>query len=242
MAHTSVKITANSSDYRTQMKSAAMQMKELSSEYSLAATRAKLFGSATDALKAKAESLTQKVTVQKNIVQMNREQQERLTEQLGKQKTKQEELKAKVEAAKKAYEDEKKATGENSDATKELKEALDKVEQEFKENETAIGRTETALSRQTVSANRAETALMEMEAELEDVNRELKNHKLNVFADACDKAGQKIEQFGKRMTVVSAGLATFATASAKMAVDFEDAIAKVSTIMDEVLFFRLKEH
>ena len=233
MAHTSVKITANSSDYRTQMKSAAAQMKELSSEYSLAATRAKLFGSATDALKAKAESLTQKVTVQKNIVQMNREQQERLTEQLGKQKTKQEELKAKVEAAKKAYEDEKKATGENSDATKELKEALDKVEQEFKENETAIGRTETALSRQTVSANRAETALMEMEAELEDVNRELKNHKLNVFADACDKAGQKIEQFGKRMTVVSAGLATFATASAKMAVDFEDAIAKVSTIMDE---------
>lgn len=233
MAHTSVKITANSSDYRTQMKSAAMQMKELSSEYSLAATRAKLFGSATDALKAKAESLTQKVTVQKNIVQMNREQQERLTEQLGKQKTKQEELKAKVEAAKKAYEDEKKATGENSDATKELKEALDKVEQEFKENETAIGRTETALSRQAVSANRAETALMEMEAELEDVNRELKNHKLNVFADACDKAGQKIEQFGKRMTVVSAGLATFATASAKMAVDFEDAIAKVSTIMDE---------
>ena len=233
VAHTSVKITANSSDYRAQMKSAAAQTKELSSEYSLAATRAKLFGSAADALKAKAESLTQKVTVQTNIVQMNREQQERLTEQLGKQKTKQEELKAKVETAKKAYEDEKKATGENSDAAKELKEALDKVEQEFKENETAIGRTETALSRQTVSTNRAETALMEMEAELEDVNRELKNHKLNVFADACDKAGQKIEQFGKRMTVVSAGLATFATASAKMAVDFEDSIAQVSTIMDE---------
>ena len=233
MAHTSVKITANASDYRTQMKSAAAQMKELSSEYSLAATRAKLTGSAMDALKAKAESLTQKVTVQKNIVQMNREQQERLTEQLGKQKTKQEELKSKVEAAKKAYEDEKKATGENSDATKALKEELDKLEQEFKENETAIGRTETALSRQTVSANRAETSLMEMEAELEDVNRELKNHNLNVFADACDKAGQKIEQFGKRMMVVSAGIATFATASAKMAVDFEDSIAKVSTIMDE---------
>ena len=233
MAHAGVKLTVNSSDYRTHMKSAAAQMKELSSEYSLAATRAKLFGSATDALKAKVESLTQKVTVQKNIVQMNREQQERLTEQLGKQKTKQEELKAKVEAAKKAYEDEKKATGENSDATKELKEALDKVEQEFKENETAIGRSETALSKQTISTNRAETSLLEMEKELENVNKELKNHKLNVFAAACDKAGQKIEQFGKRMSVVSAGLATFATASAKMAVDFEDSIAKVSTIMDE---------
>ena len=44
---------------------------------------------------------------------MNKEQQERLTDQLGKQKTKQEELKTKVDAAKKAYEDEKKATGDN---------------------------------------------------------------------------------------------------------------------------------
>ena len=46
VAHASVKLTANSSDYRTQMKSAAMQMKELSSEYSLTATRARLTGSA----------------------------------------------------------------------------------------------------------------------------------------------------------------------------------------------------
>lgn len=232
MAHASVKITANSSDYRTQMKSAAAQMKELSSEYSVAATKARLFGSASDSLKAKAESLTQKITVQKNIVQMNKEQQERLTDQLGKQKTKQEELKTKVDAAKKAYEDEKKATGENSDASRALKEELDKLEQEFKDNETAIGKTETALSNQTVKTNRAETAFMEMEAELEDVNNQLKNHKLNEFANACQSAGEKMENFGKKMSVISAGLAAFATGAAKMAVDFEDSIAKVSTIMD----------
>ena len=232
MAHASVKITANSSDYRTQMKSAAAQMKELSSEYSVAATKARLFGSASDSLKAKAESLTQKITVQKNIVQMNKEQQERLTDQLGKQKTKQEELKTKVDAAKKAYEDEKKATGENSDASRALKEELDKLEQEFKDNEMAIGKTETALSNQTVKTNRAETALMEMEAELEDVNNQLKNHKLNEFANACQSAGEKMENFGKKMSVISAGLAAFATGAAKMAVDFEDSIAKVSTIMD----------
>ena len=232
MAHASVKITANSSDYRTQMKSAAAQMKELSSEYSVAATKARLFGSASDSLKAKAESLTQKITVQKNIVQMNKEQQERLTDQLGKQKTKQEELKTKVDAAKKAYEDEKKATGENSDASRALKEELDKLEQEFKDNEMAIGKTETALSNQTVKTNRAETAFMEMEAELEDVNNQLKNHKLNEFANACQSAGEKMENFGKKMSVISAGLAAFATGAAKMAVDFEDSIAKVSTIMD----------
>ena len=61
MAYTSVKISANSSDYQSQMKSAAAQMKVLSAEYTTAATKAKLFGSETDSLKAKAESLTQKI-------------------------------------------------------------------------------------------------------------------------------------------------------------------------------------
>lgn len=52
MAHTSVKISANSSDYQSQMKSAASQMKVLSSEFKLAQTQAKAFGSAADQLKA----------------------------------------------------------------------------------------------------------------------------------------------------------------------------------------------
>lgn len=95
MAHTSVKISANSSDYQSQMKSAASQMKVLSSEFKLAQTQAKAFGSAADQLKAKAESLTQKITLQKNIVQLNSEQQAKLTQKLSDQKTKQEELKTK---------------------------------------------------------------------------------------------------------------------------------------------------
>ncbi len=99
MAYTSVKISADSSSYQSQMKSAASQMKVLSAEYTTAATKAKLFGSETDSLKAKAESLTQKITVQKNIVQLNSEQQEKLTKKLSDQKTKQEELKTKIDAA-----------------------------------------------------------------------------------------------------------------------------------------------
>lgn len=213
MAHTSVKISANSSDYQSQMKSAASQMKVLSSEFKLAQTQAKAFGSAADQLKAKAESLTQKITLQKNIVQLNSEQQAKLTQKLSDQKTKQEELKTKVEAAKKAYEDSTKATGANSEQSKALKEELDKLEQEFKTNETAIGKTETALANQTTKTNASKASLVEMESELEKVNKELKNHKLNEFASGCDKAGQKMESFGKKMSVVSAGIAAIGAAS-----------------------------
>ena len=166
MAYTSVKISANSSDYQSQMKSAAAQMKVLSAEYTTAATKAKLFGSETDSLKAKAESLTQKITVQKGIVQLNSEQQEKLTKKLSEQKTKQEELKGKIDAAKEAYAKSTEETGKNSEQSKALKEELDKLEQEYKANETAIGKTETALANQTVKTEKSKTALMNMEAEL----------------------------------------------------------------------------
>ena len=166
MAYTSVKISADSSSYQSQMKSAASQMKVLSAEYTTAATKAKLFGSETDSLKAKAESLTQKITVQKGIVQLNSEQQEKLTKKLSEQKTKQEELKGKIDAAKEAYAKSTEETGKNSEQSKALKEELDKLEQEYKANETAIGKTETALANQTVKTEKSKTALMNMEAEL----------------------------------------------------------------------------
>lgn len=232
MAFTSVKLSVDSNSYTQQMKSAAAQMRVLSAEYSTAATKAKLFGSATDGLKAKAESLTQKVTVQKNIVQLNSKQQEKLTQKLTEQKAKQEELKAKIDDARAAYEKSTAETGKNSEQSKALKNELNSLEQQYKVNESAIGKTETALANQTVKTEKSKTALMGMEKELENVNKELKEHKFNAFTEGCTKAGTAIENVGKKISVMSAATVAAGTASAKMAVDFEDDMAKVSTIMD----------
>lgn len=232
MAFTSVKLSVDSNSYTQQMKSAAAQMRVLSAEYSTAATKAKLFGSATDGLKAKAESLTQKVTVQKNIVQLNSQQQEKLTQKLTEQKAKQEELKAKIDDARAAYEKSTAETGKNSEQSKALKNELNSLEQQYKVNESAIGKTETALANQTVKTEKSKTALMGMEKELENVNKELKEHKFNAFTEGCTKAGTAIEKVGKKLSVMSAATVAAGTASAKMAVDFEDDMAKVSTIMD----------
>ena len=73
---------------------------------------------------------------------------------------------------------------------------------------------------------------MGMEKELENVNKELKEHKFNAFTEGCTKAGTAIENVGKKISVMSAATVAAGTASAKMAVDFEDDMAKVSTIMD----------
>lgn len=56
---------------------------------------------------------------------------------------------------------------------------------------------------------------MNMEAELKNVNEQLKDNKLEKFATACNTAGEKMESFGKKMSVVSAGIAGVATASVK---------------------------
>ena len=230
MAHASIKITADAKSYSSQMKSAAEQMKVLSAEYTTAATKVKLFGSKTDALKDQVAALTSKITLQTSIVKMNRESQETLTKKLSDQKTQQKTLKSKIDEAKSAYEKSTEETGKNSEQSKKLKEELEKLENEFKTNETAIGKTETALSKQAVKTEKAKTELMKMEKELKDVNKELKNHKLDTFAKACDKAGKKAEKFGKKMSVVSAGIGGIAAAAVKTAADFDEAMSNVQAI------------
>lgn len=94
--------------------------KELASQFSLASTQAKLFGSTTDQLKAKQQELTAKIKTQKEITSLHHTEVERLTKVLSDQKSRQQELAAQLQTTKAAYEAEKKATGENSDSTQEL--------------------------------------------------------------------------------------------------------------------------
>jgi TP901 family phage tail tape measure protein len=232
MAYVSVKATADANSYQKTMKSMAQEAKALASQWTATQAKAKTFGSQTDILKNKAGALSDKIKLQKEIVKLAGDQYGKLSTKLSEQKTKHDELKAKVEAAKKAYEESAQATGKDSDETKKLKEELSKLENELKTSENSINQTEASLNKQAIAANNAEAKLSDMQGELTKVNKELRDHKLDAFANGCDKAGQKLEAFGQKMMVVSAGIATFATAATKMAVDFEDSIAKVSTIMD----------
>lgn len=50
--------------------------------------------------------------------------------------------------------------------------------------------------------------------------------------ESLKPAGDKVTDVGKKMSVVSAGIVAAGTASTKAALDFEDAMAKVSTIAD----------
>ena len=97
MAQASIKIGASMSEYQAAMRAAVTEMKRLSSEYSLAAANAKLYGTQSDALRAKITELTQKMEVQRGKIEDCKVQQETLTERLKNSQATHETLKKKVE-------------------------------------------------------------------------------------------------------------------------------------------------
>ncbi len=116
------------------------------------------------------------------------------------------------------------------DATREKLEALKAAGEQAKvslENGTLTREKYDALQREIIET---EQALEKLEKQAGESAVALQ--KIAEAGTALQSTGDKITDVGKKLSVVSAGVAAAGTASAKMAMDFEDAMAKVSTITD----------
>jgi TP901 family phage tail tape measure protein len=230
MAQASIKIGASMSEYQVAMKAAVASMKQLSSEYSLAAANAKLYGTKSDALKAKISELTQKMDVQKTKVEDCKSHYETLTTRLDNNKKKSEELKAKVAELSKAYEESKEATGENSEETKKLKTELDKAEKQLATTEAQTTKYEAAVKKQGAAVTQAEADLTNMEVQLREVNAELSRQKFDEYAEKAGKVGSAVETAGQHMMKVTTAIGGVAAASVTVAANFEQQMSKVQAI------------
>ena len=230
MAQASIKIGASMSEYQAAMKAAVASMKQLSSEYSLAAANAKLYGTKSDALKAKISELTQKMDVQKTKVEDCKSHYETLTTRLDNNKKKSEELKAKVAELSKAYEESKEATGENSEETKKLKTELDKAEKQLATTEAQTTKYEAAVKKQGAAVTQTEADLANMEVQLREVNAELSRQKFDEYAEKAGKVGSAVETAGQHMMKVTTAIGGVAAASVTVAANFEQQMSKVQAI------------
>jgi TP901 family phage tail tape measure protein len=230
MAQASIKIGASMSEYQAAMKAAVASMKQLSSEYSLAAANAKLYGTKSDALKAKISELTQKMDVQKTKVADCKTHYETLTTRLDNNKKKSEELKTKVAELSRAYEESKEATGENSEETKKLKTELDKAEKQLATTEAQTTKYEAAVKKQGAAVTQAEADLANMEVQLRDVNAELARQKFDEYAEKAGKVGQAVQTAGQHMMKVTTAIGGVAAASVTVAANFEQQMSKVQAI------------
>lgn len=109
------------------------------------------------------------------------------------------------------------------------------VKEELKLLENAEGDNEKAIEEKKAALNEAEVSLNEYKSRLKEVNEQLKFGKASIeeYTEKVQKAGEKVKNEGSGMTkTVTAPILAAGAASAKMAMDFEDSMAKVSTIAD----------
>lgn len=109
------------------------------------------------------------------------------------------------------------------------------VKEELKLLENAEGDNKKAIEEKKAALNEAEASLNEYKSRLKEVNEQLKFGKESIeeYTEKVQKAGEKVKDAGSGMTKkVTAPTLAAGAASAKMAMDFEDSMAKVSTIAD----------
>lgn len=118
---------------------------------------------------------------------------------------------------------------------KNMKEEYEKIKKEKGENSKEAEKYATSL-------NYAERALIKLESELKDTNEKLKEQsakfeevkkKMGEFSEKAKTVAEQTGKVGDVLLKASAPLIAFSVASGKMAMDFEEAMAKVSLMVDE---------
>lgn len=112
-----------------------------------------------------------------------------------------------------------------------LKQAQEEVEKKFKSGD--IGAEEYRDFQRTLSETEQDLKSYTSQLEkLNDVSGKV-SRKIQDVGDSVKKVGGKVSDAGKALAPLSGALAGAGVASSKMSMDFEDAMAKVSTIADE---------
>ncbi|MBN1044915.1 phage tail tape measure protein [Clostridium botulinum] len=228
-----LKVGASNSEFNKAMKDMATQMKSVKSEFTLASTQAKLFGNATDQLKAKQTELTNKVKIQNDMLKNQDNQTKTLTQNIEKQKVKQTELATKIEETNKKYKESVSATGRNSEESKKLKAELDGLKTKYAQSDKAIDSNNRKLDNAVIKMNGTKASLMENEKELDNINKKLGNVKIDEFSNKMNNVSEKTGQMANKMKPASTAILGLGVASSTASTVFEDSMAKVFTIADE---------
>ena len=118
------------------------------------------------------------------------------------------------------------AIGETKDKLEALKSAQQQVQQQFDQGDITKDQYD-ALQREIIET---EQSLKDLEKQAKDTNTSLSG--FSQAAEKIGKFGDAATSAGKKLLPVTAGITAAGGASAKMAMDFEDAMAKVNTIAD----------
>jgi peptidoglycan hydrolase CwlO-like protein len=221
-----VKLALDNGTFKQGVNDLKQSINVIDSGFKASVAGVKNWGKSIDALKANATQLTEKIKVQKQIV-------DKYGDELGKAKTALDknsaamlDNKKRVDKATEAYEESVKAKGKEDDATKELKKELDKLTAEYKTSENLVKKNASSVKFLTVEYNKAQGEVNKLENDLADTTREIKQQDRSL--DGLKSAMKSTRDVaGKLGGVLGKGL----RASAKIGIG---ALAGMATILGGV--------
>ncbi len=189
-----LELSINDSSFSAGMKNLKQQISVIDSSFKASGAGVKDWGNTLDGLKANADALGQKITIQKQIVQAYTDQLEKSRANLDKHITATANLKTKLDATTTAYEQSKLAVGAEDAATVKLRTELDALTQKYKASESAVVKNQSSIQGYTIQVNNATGKLKSFEAELNDTNG-----KIQTFGSEANKAETETKQLGNSL-------------------------------------------
>lgn len=246
MADTEKRITAkmilDSSGFNNSIKGVNNELKNAQSELRLASSGIQAFGKNTEGLSKVQESLTKQLDLHNKKVEFYNNSMEKTSKTMQENIKKKDELIKSIDSANSKYDEAIKLYGKESEQAKKAKDEVDKLTEEYKKKEIAIESNAKRIKSYENELNRANTEINKTQGELNKVTKELQeqDNKWKNASKTLDEHSEKLKNYGSKVSGVgdnilkfTAPIAAAGIASAKFSMDFEDSMAKVSTISDD---------
>ncbi|WP_097025425.1 phage tail tape measure protein [Clostridium peptidivorans] len=236
------KMVLDSSGFNSNIKGINGQLKLTQSQLKNASSEVGLFGKSSEKLKGVQEALAKQVELHAKKVDIYKDSIEKTTVKMNDNIKERDKLKDSLENANRKYDEAIKLYGKESDEAKKAKTEVDELTEEYKKKEKAIESNAKQINNYETNLNKANAELNKTKIELNKLNDELgkSNNKwisasetLRNSSEKLKNIGSNISNAGDKILKISAPLVGAGVASLKFATDFENSIAKVSTISDE---------
>jgi len=232
-----VRLALDSQSYSKQIKDITQQMKLVQSGFNATSSSLNGFGSETDKLRGKVNSLGSQFELQNRIVSKYSEQFDKAKTRLQENIVKNEQLSTKVAATTTAYNASVAATGKTSEESKRLKAELTELNKKYELSQNTLVSNSRAMDNYSTRMNNAQTSANNLERQINETNAEIETQssKWTKAGTAMVDAGDKMKKAGKATTAVGKNLTMGVTlpivaagaAAMKLGMDFDSAMSTV---------------
>lgn len=236
------KMVLDSTGFNSSLSGVNNQLKLTQAELKNANTEVGLFGKSSEQLRGIQDTLAKQIELHSQKVDIYRDSIEKTTTKMNDNIKERDALKSSLENASKSYDEAIKLYGKESEEANKAKIKVDELTEEYKKKEKAIESNAKQINGYETNLNKANAELNKTKIELNNVNEELSKNKngwltaseqLSKSSDKLKSLGSNMNSLGDKLLKISAPIVGAGIASLKFASDFEDSMAKVSTISDE---------